>query len=114
MTHSIESVHFYVQLPTWHRLPQCTVPTKKDEELNLKPQNNESFAKTIYFLQSARTFSQKFLYDETDIDTDLFLVTNIAFNPEMNPLDYLIYKKRRILEIHKYFGSNPMTNQVRE
>lgn len=34
MTHSIENI----TLPTWHALPQCVLPTKKDEELNLTPQ----------------------------------------------------------------------------
>lgn len=91
MTHAIESL----SLPTWHGLPQCTVPTEKYKELNLKLQNDASFVKTVNFLQSAPIYTEKFLFTDTSIEPELYLVDNNKFDPDLNPLNYIIFDDRR-------------------
>lgn len=91
MTHSIESL----TLPTWHALPQCVLPTKKDEELNLNPQTDDAYAKTINVLQAAPTYKENFKYDDTDIEANLYLVEQRTFAPTENPLSYLIYSENK-------------------
>lgn len=91
MTHSIESL----TLPTWHALPQCVLPTKKDEELNLTPQTDDAYAKIIDFLQTPPVYKGTFKYNDTDIEPDLYLVEEHKFVPAENPLDFLTYSEKK-------------------
>lgn len=91
MTHSIENI----TLPTWHALPQCILPTKKDEELNLNPQTDDAYAKTINFLQAAPKHNETFKFNDTDIEEHLYLVKQQKFDSTNNPLTYQNYSEKK-------------------
>lgn len=90
LTHPIETL----PLPTWHRLPPCKLPAK-EESLEFSILNDPFFATKLKYLESAPAYKTNLLFTDEDIEQDLYLVNDGAFDDKRNPLIYQSFNARR-------------------
>lgn len=90
LTHSIDTL----PIPTWHKLPSCKLPTK-EESLEFQILNDSSYAKKVKYLESAPDFKTTLPYIDENIEQNLYLVGDLPFDKDNNPIMYQSFNARK-------------------